>query len=102
MRLWHLCATSTQVVIRELKTVFARFGFPEIFVTDNGPQFSSHEFQVFARSWTFNHVTTSPRYCQSNGKTENAVRTVKRLFEKCKEIGVLEFQALLDRAKYAF
>ena len=36
----RLCATSTQAaVVRELKTMFARFGIPEIFVTDNGPQF---------------------------------------------------------------
>ena len=51
---------------------------------------------MFAKSWSFNHVTSSPRYPQSNGKAENAVRTVKRLFEKCKETGVAEFQALLD------
>ena len=33
---------------------------------------------------------------QSNGKAENAVKTVKRLFEKCKKSGVSKFQALLD------
>ena len=92
----RLCSTTTQAVVRELKTMFARFGIPEILVTGNRPQFSSNECQVFAKSWSFNHVTTSPRYPQSNGKAENAVRTVKRLFEKCKETGVSEFQALLD------
>ena len=92
----RLCSTTTQAVVRELKTMFARFGIPEILVTDNWPQFSSNEFQVFAKSWSFNHVTTSPRYPQSNGKAEKAVRTVKRLFEKCNETGVSEFQALLD------
>ena len=76
--------------------MFARFGIPQILVTDNGPQFSSKEFQLFAKSWSFNHVTTSPRYPQSDGKAENAVRTVKRLFEKCKETGVSEFQALFE------
>ena len=85
-----------QAVVCELKTMFACFGIPEILVTDNGPQFSSNEFQVFAKSWSFNHVTTSPRYPQSNGKAENSLRTVKRLFEKCKETSVSEFQALLD------
>ena len=45
----RLSATSTQAVVRELKTMFARFGISEILVTDNGPQFSSNEFQVFAR-----------------------------------------------------
>ena len=32
---------------------------------------------------------------QSNGKAENAVKTVKRLFTKCKEDGTSEFLALL-------
>ena len=36
-------------------------------------------------AWSFNYVTTSPRYPQSNGKVENAVRTVKRLFENAKK-----------------
>ena len=35
-------------------------------------------------------------FTQSNGKAENAVRTVKRLFEKCKETGMSEFEAPLD------
>ena len=33
----RLSATSTQAVVRELKTMFARFGISEILVTDNGP-----------------------------------------------------------------
>ena len=65
-------------------------------MTDNEPQFSSNEFQVFPKSWSFNHVTTSPHYPQSNSKAENAVWTVKSLFEKYKETGVSEFQAVLD------
>ena len=84
-----------QADVHKLKTMFARFGIPEILVTDNGPQFSSNEFQVFAKSWSVNHVTTSPRYSQSNGKAENAVRTVKRLFEKCKETRVQNFKLYL-------
>jgi len=92
----HLCSTTAQAVVPQSKTTFARSGIPEILVTDNERQFSSNEFQVFTKSWSFNHVTTSPHYPQSNGKAENAVWTVKRLFEKYKETGVSEFQAVLD------
>ena len=81
----RLSATSTLAVVRELKTMFARFSISEILMTDNGSQFSSNEFQVLARGWSFNYDNTSPRYSQSNGKVENAVRTMNRLFEKCKE-----------------
>ena len=70
----RLHAITTKAVVRELKTIFARFGIPEILVTDNGPQFASNEFKAFAKSWSFNHTTTSPRYPQSNGKGESPAR----------------------------
>ena len=87
---------TSRSIIRELKAVFARFGIPQVLVTDNGAQFSSAEFAVFARTWGFDHVTSSPRYPQSNGKAENAVKTIKRLFKKCKDAGQSEYLALLD------
>ena len=92
----RLSRVTTSSVVRELKEIFARYGVPDTLVTDNGTQFSSAEFAVFARTWNFDHVTSSPRYPQSNGKAENAVKTVKQLFTKCKQSGQSEFQALLD------
>ena len=83
-------------MIRALSEIFSRWGVPEILVSDNGRQFSSAEFRIFANEWQFQHVTSSPRYPQSNGKVENAVRTVKRLFQKCALSGQSEFRALLD------
>ena len=76
--------------------MFSRYGVPDSIVTDNGPCFASSEFATFVKQWNFQHITSSPRYLQSNGKAENAVRTVKRLFSKCRAAGVSEFQALLE------
>ena len=89
-------ALTSKGIIKELKAVFARYGIPDVLVTDNGPQFASAEFSCFARTWSFDHVTSSPTYPQPNGKAENAVKTVKRLFKKCKASGQSEFLALLD------
>lgn len=85
---------TTQGICKALKVMFARYGIPDVLVTDNGPQFSSAEFEEFAKTWGFEHVTSS--YPQSNGKAENALKTVKRLFKKCQETGQSEYLALLD------
>ena len=92
----RMTTTTSRSIIKALKEVFARYGIPDIMVSDNGPQFSSAEFTVFAKTWNFDHKTSSPHHHQSNGKAENAVRTVKRLFRKCKDSGQSEFLALLD------
>ena len=76
--------------------MFARFGVADILVTNNVPNFTSDEFAVFAKTWAFEHVASSPHYPESNGKSENAVKTVKRLFKKCRDSGENEFKALLD------
>ena len=72
---------------RSWKKNFARFGIPNALKTDNGPQFASTKVSVFAKTWIFEHKTSSSTYAQSNGKAENAVQTVKRLFKKCKTSG---------------
>ena len=38
-------------VIEEKKAVFTRYVIPVVLVTDNGPQFASAEFSVFANTW---------------------------------------------------
>ena len=87
---------NTAGVTKVLRPMFARYGIPDTLMTDNGPQFDSAEFSTFAKKWGFKHDTSSPRYPQSNGKAENAVKTVKQLFTKCQETGQSEYLALLD------
>ena len=83
-------------LVAESDQIIARFGVPDTLVTDNGPQFAAAEFASFAKTWSFEHVTSSPRYAQANGKAENAVKTVKRMFTKCKEGRQSEYLALLN------
>ena len=59
--------------------MFSRQGIPEFMVSDNGPQYSSHEMKEFAQLYGFTHITSSPRYPQSNGQAERAVQAVKKL-----------------------
>ena len=64
-------ATSTEIVTH-LKSIFARHGIPEVFISDNGPQYSSYLFAKFSREYKFNHITSSPQYLQANGEAERA------------------------------
>ena len=73
---------TAQAVITQLKVHFARHGIPAVLITDNGPEFLNEEVRKFAKEWKFDHRTSSPRYPQSNGKAENAVKTSKGLLLK--------------------
>lgn len=74
---------------------FARYGIPIELVSDNSP-FGSAEFKAFAERWEFKHTTSSPRYAQSNGRSENAIKVAKRLMRKAREAGNDPLLALLD------
>ena len=75
-------ATTSYDVIEQLKKVFSTHGIPETFLSDNGPQYSSHLFFRFSQEYGFVHNTSGPRYPKSNGEAEKAVQTVKGLFQK--------------------
>ena len=51
-------------------------------VSDNARQFTSSEFEQFAREWNFKHITSSPRFPRSNGFAERAVKTAKEILNQ--------------------
>lgn len=81
----QLSPTRSMDVIVHLKSMFARHGIPETLVSDNGPQFSAHEMKAFATDYCFEHITSSPKYPQSNDEAERAVQTVKLLLKKTRD-----------------
>ncbi|XP_045541419.1 uncharacterized protein LOC123722901 [Papilio machaon] len=72
----------SDVIVNHLKNIFSRFGIPETVMSDNGPEFNSKEFRLFAREWNFKHITSSPRYPQSNGQVERTIQTIKNIMKK--------------------
>ena len=59
-----------KTVIRKMKSQFARYGVPDVRMSDSGPQFVSEEYHKFSKSWKFQRITSSPRHPQSNGHVE--------------------------------
>ena len=85
--------TATEVILK-LKSIFARLGIPDEFVSDNMP-FASAQFMLFAKDWDFKLTTSSPRYAQSNGMSEKAVSTAKQMIKKTLLSGTDIYVALM-------
>ena len=63
-------------------TVFARFGLPDVMVTDGGPPFNSKEFSSFLEKHGVKVMKSPPYNPSSNGQAERLVRVVKDVFKK--------------------
>ena len=74
--------STSSAVIKELGLIFSEFGKPFILRSDNGPCYTSSEFQFFLKEWEIQGITSSPYYHQSNGLAESMVKTSKTLIEK--------------------
>ena len=70
--------TPTAALTATFRASFYRTEVPDIFWSDQGPQFTSKAFKDFAMSWGFQHMTSSPEYPQSNGKAEATVKKLIR------------------------
>ena len=88
--------TTSYKIINHCKSQFARHGIPDIYISDNGPQFSSSLFQQFSNEYGFQHHTSSPYHPQSNGMAEKAVQTIKNILRKVTEDKKDFYLALLD------
>ena len=91
----QMTSTTATKVIEALKSVFSRYGIPEVLMSDNGPQFACSEMEDFAAQYKFRHITSSPLYPQSNGLAERSVKTVKGLLRDAEDpyLALLAYRA---------
>ncbi|XP_048582128.1 uncharacterized protein K02A2.6-like [Nematostella vectensis] len=91
----ELRSISSSAVIKVLQELFATHGIPQVIMSDNSPQYASHEFSAFAREWGFNHATSLPNYPQANGEVERAVQTAKNILKKNADLhlGLLAYRS---------
>lgn len=64
-------------VIKVLESLFDRFGLPDTVTTDNGPQFTGHEFGQYLESMGIYHAKTSYYHPEANGGVERWNRVFK-------------------------
>ena len=72
--------------LKTLAVLFGWFsessGFPTTLVSDNGPQFTSKEFEVKMKRWGIHHILTPPYHPASKGLAECHVGIVKDKLKK--------------------
>ena len=62
--------------------VITRFGVSQEIVTDNGPQFTSHNFKEFCKDLGIKLTFATPRHPQSNEQAESKNRTMVNMLKK--------------------
>ncbi|GAU49243.1 hypothetical protein TSUD_382750 [Trifolium subterraneum] len=74
-----LAKISTSNILRFFKrNILARFGIPQVVVTDNGTQFTNKKFQEFLATIGATQHFTSVEHPQTNGQAEAANRVLLR------------------------
>ncbi|CAB4040261.1 uncharacterized protein K02A2.6-like, partial [Paramuricea clavata] len=71
-------STTTTVVISKLQRIFARHGYPEELITDNGPPFNAVEFTEYLAAYGVHHRRITPYWPQANGEAERFMKTVTK------------------------
>ena len=80
--IFPMSAATTNKTIELLRYLMAAYGLPKELVSDNGPQFTSHEFRDFLKCNGVKHTLTPPYHSASNGMIERVVQTFKQNFKK--------------------
>ncbi|XP_045448702.1 uncharacterized protein K02A2.6-like [Melitaea cinxia] len=88
--------TTALAVITNLREIFARFGIPRQVVSDNGPPFSSVEFNNFLNNNGIEHCYSAPYHPSSNGAAENAVKICKKVIKKALKLRI-DIECALQR-----
>ncbi|KXJ77162.1 hypothetical protein RP20_CCG008218 [Aedes albopictus] len=75
--------------IRELATIFSRFGVPTTMRADNGPQLSKEcrELSQFCEEFNIQLVNTIPYWPQANGEVERQNRSILKRLRIAQELG---------------
>jgi transposase InsO family protein len=69
--------TTSTKTIEALRMIFCRTGIPKQIVSDNGPQFTSGEFENFTKQNGIKHSKSAPFHPATNGLVERFVQTFK-------------------------
>ena len=82
----QLRRTDTEEILKFMRNVFLKFGFPLAIRSDGGPQFRG-KFAEFCKERKIDHQQSSPFCPASNGLAESSVKQAKWLLKKVGDYG---------------
>ena len=81
-----MSTATSHFTIEKLRSIFATHGLPRVFVTDNGSQFTSAEFQALMKGNGIKHICSLPYHPSTNGLAERAVQSFKEHVKRLSDV----------------
>ncbi|GJX52082.1 reverse transcriptase domain-containing protein [Tanacetum coccineum] len=97
-----LPTNDARVVVKILKSLFARFGTPRAIISDRGTHFSNDQFAMVMFKYGVIHRLATAYHPQTSGQVEVSNRDLKRILERTVGENRTSWSDKLDDALWAF
>ncbi|GJY17735.1 reverse transcriptase domain-containing protein [Tanacetum coccineum] len=97
-----LPTNAARVVVKILKSLFARFGTPSAIISDRGTHFCNDEFAKVMLKYGVTHRLATAYHPQTSGQVEVSNRGLKRILERTVGENRASWSDKLDDALWAF
>ncbi|GJT36198.1 reverse transcriptase domain-containing protein [Tanacetum coccineum] len=77
-----LPTNDARVVVKFLRSLFARFGVPKALISDRGTHFCNSQLEKALQSYGVTHKLSTAYHPQSNGQANVTNRAIKRILER--------------------
>ncbi|CAN6685808.1 unnamed protein product [Malus baccata var. baccata] len=93
----------SKVVADFIRTnIFARFGMPQVIISDGGSHFCNRTIDALLRKYSVTHKVSTPYHPQTNGQAEVSNREIKQILEKTVGPTRKDWSLRLDDALWAY
>ncbi|GJX67427.1 reverse transcriptase domain-containing protein [Tanacetum coccineum] len=97
-----LPTNDARVVVKFLKSLFARFGTPRAIISDRGTHFCNDQFAKVMSKYEVTHRLSTAYHPQTSGQVEVSSRGLKRILERTVGENHTSWSDKLDDALWAF
>ncbi|GJZ21494.1 reverse transcriptase domain-containing protein [Tanacetum coccineum] len=97
-----LPTNDARVVVKILKSLFARFGTPRAIISDRGTHFCNDQFAKVMLKYGVTHRLATAYHPQTSGQVEVSNRGLKRILERTVGENRASWSDKLDNALWAF